>query len=287
MRPPQKSFLVLPALVIIGVGAWYLWSDAPLRTSLPHIGDFPVLGVPKDISKECLRERELTMTAGGLMDTGNAPPSKNCPGHDPEYNNEVGVFQIGDHTLRIPREYLWLGRAKPSGRVTEMFFMFKYPGMSAGDSNVPDQSLNIEVAMHWVRLKCILGYEGRCVSSATGMYHIKLKKDANYRVVDESNMTYEENTEYKRFYAWNRLKDRLVSDKELYIIAGDLDEPRYWVSCSVHSPNPRCQSEFMLSDHVKVGYCFDGDLLDQHAIIRDKINSKINDFMENRDAAQH
>lgn len=192
---------------------------------------------------------------------------------------KIGVFEMNGVTFTVPREYLWLSRKQPDGKVEGLYMMFKYPSFEAG-SRDGDQSMNIEVSIT-PRTKKLYDFEGVYVDGAQMSYFL-----ATGIYSDLSKIL-------KSYDLSKNIKDAPEVGMKAYVgdkgyiktyFEGELLHPSYWLGCGPENiqGNPKCESSFMYIGNNRVKYSFSRrGLIEHHREIKRSIEKKLNEFKNN------
>ena len=186
---------------------------------------------------------------------------------------KIGSFEMNGVKFTLPREYLWLSRKQPDGKVEGLYMMFKYPSFEAG-SRDGDQSMNIEVSIAPMTKQLFDFGKGLYVDGAQMTYFL-----ATGIYSDLSKILKSDDLSKNIKDAPEVAMKAYVGDKG-YIktyFEGELLHPSYWLGCGPESKewNPRCESSFIYIGNTRVEYSFSRrGLIEHHREIKRSIEKK-------------
>ncbi len=287
------ALICLAVLALLAGGAVYIAysnHEKKREQAFRHM----LLNLPKDTPKECLKDRQMMMTGGGIVDMGTAQLQKGCPGYVEGQNPDYGIYRLGPYTFRVPREYMWLGRYDPDGDAKDgLYLMFHYPDMTPGDADAKDASHNIKVTIKYPVNDCVPQEDGGCLPHPidTFLYYSAVKN--HHHIV--SNAELDDKTDMSVF-RWHFLKtDGAISNPYKFYFRGNRLNPDYWLRCNIPENERQvltCDTEYYLTGRLIVNYWFLGKNLPFHDDIRNKLTQKLTSFIinppqeENHDGAQ-
>ena len=196
-------------------------------------------------------------------------------------SNKVGTFQMGDVTLKVPREYIWYDRYEPSGPVDALNLMFRFPSMESGNAN-GDQSNNVNILLGWIHRKPEVDLIPE-TDRIQNWYEIKLGAQIANRVITWDKPEYHEDLGLNSFTVTQYMSSGKIGNKFEIFYIGDPKHPDYWLRCAVKYKShmrPRCEGRMELFNHFTIKYGFNREhLLIYHRQIREKVQNAIGEFV--------
>jgi len=199
-------------------------------------------------------------------------------------DKKIGEFELNGVTLKIPREYLWLGKNKPDGEIKEgdtLHVMATYPEMNAGSAN-GEQGYNTNITLHKNGLSRAFADDSRVplylgiYASFSGITSHNKDGKSYYNAEPIYIGTYKQigNLSYYKLPH----KNNASSLREDWFIRGNVLKPDLWIRCQ----KLMCKSYYSLSDEILVSYGFKRILLDsnKHDELRKKITDLLNGFVQ-------
>ncbi|MCI5048723.1 MAG: hypothetical protein MRY32_00105 [Rickettsiales bacterium] len=191
-------------------------------------------------------------------------------------DNNIGTYQLGPYTFKMPRSYLWQSQY-PDGERKSLYMQIHFP---SGDPAPADWKSEIYYDVITLTVDHFPRCPNKpCKENASFEYkHAALRVPENFDSGID-NPVYDEVTGLRRFQVKQKYDLPNTEVDDVYFEGEDAHNPNYWFACGMNDRNPGCQGTFKFVDEIWVDWKFNHKQIQHHREIFKLINEKMKSFM--------